>query len=623
MSLVENQKTSPKLSKRKSVPKIDYIYKQALVDLPVMEKRIAIIDKIKCDPSRCAHECMKFDPVNRMGGEGFHIGEDGKATIHEEVTTDAHQICAKKCPFGAIKIVRLPKEASGDPIHQYSQNGFRLYNLPTPMFGKVIGLLGRNGIGKSTAVKILSGLLTPNMGDFTNKNPSIQATIDRFKGTVAQEYFERLKRGELTIAYKPQPIHLIPKQFTGTVIELLKKTSSEEHKIKSICEKLTLTPLLNHTIDTVSGGELQRVAIAATMLKDAQVYIFDEPSSFLDIKQRLIVSAAIRELANENTAVVVIEHDLILLDYMTDLVHICYGEQGAYGVISHVKSSRIGINMYLDGYLRDENIQFRDKKIQFYDHIEKSDREQRDLTSWNELHKTQGTFTLDVKQGSIKKHDVVGILGENGIGKSTFAKLIAGVDTPTQGSVDLQVSLSFKPQTVDTESDEIVRVFLSDALEKYQHLFIKPLGIEPLLDQTLRSLSGGQLQNVMIVKCLSTKADLYLMDEPSAYLDTEQRLLISKVIKDFMLETGRSALIIDHDLLFIDYLSDKLIVFEGEPAKRGVVTGPFTMQEGMNAFLRDMHLTFRRDEQSNRPRANKPGSQMEQKQIAENKLYII
>lgn len=594
-----------------------------------MSKRIAIVDNYKCDPSRCAQECIKYDPINRSGGEGFYLSEEtGKATISQEATSEAHQICAKKCPFDAIKLVKLPQEASGKPIHQYDENGFRLYNLAIPQFGKVVGILGRNGIGKSTAVKILSGLVKPNFGDLSIKEndaeyDAIGKLIEHYKGTIAQAYFEKMRDGEIVVAYKPQSINTIPQMFAGTVGELLGKVSEDKERIDELSQKLSLTNFLDHDIKSVSGGELQRIAIAATMLKKANVYIFDEPSSFLDIKQRLIIARILRELADEDTSVIVIEHDLILLDYMTDFVHIIYGEQAAYGIISKVKTSKNGINIYLNGYIPDENIQFRPNKIEFYGRVERADSDQPTLAQWSEINKSLGTFQLRAKAGKVKKHDVVGILGENGIGKSTFAKLLAGEMKADSGEIDTQVSLSYKPQHIDTNSDELVMSYLGEISSRHDAFLIKPLGIEKLMMQELKSLSGGQIQIVEVAKCLMADVQLFLLDEPSAYLDTEQRLVVSKVIRDLMMETGKTALIIDHDLLFIDYLSDKLLVFEGEPAKAGNVTGPFGLQDGMNEFLQDINLTFRRDEETNRPRANKVDSQIDQKQKNDKTLYII
>ena len=591
-------------------------------------RRIAIVDKQKCDPIRCSKECIKYDPINRSGGEGFHLGKDGKAQIAEELTTEAHQICAKKCPFDAIKIIRLPTEASGNPVHQFGLNGFRLYNLPIPVFGKVVGILGRNGIGKSTAVKILSGLLMPNLGDIAKKpeDCKIQDIIQFFKGTLAQQYFERMRDGKITVALKPQGINLIAQQHKGKVSDLLGKINADNEKVKNVIEKLQLTQVADHSLDTLSGGEIQRVAIAATLLKTANVYIFDEPSSFLDIKQRLNVSKIIRDLANntnggENVAVVVIEHDLIILDYMADLIHLSYGSQAAYGIISQGKSAKNGINIYLDGYLREENIRFRDHAIKFYTHEYRDEQHVYNLTKWESFTKKQGTFTLTANPGSIKRNTVVGVLGENGIGKSTFAKILSGVEKPDSGSVDKNVSLAYKPQHIDTTDEMLVSEYLAHAMEQFKSQLIEPLKIEKLLTQRLCDLSGGQLQCVKVAHCLSQDVELYVMDEPSAYLDTEQRLLISKIIKDWMITFGKSAIIIDHDLLFIDYISDQLLVFDGVPAISGSARGPFSLQDGMNHFLKDIGITFRRDEESSRPRANKTDSQMDQQQKSTNKWY--
>jgi len=139
----------------------------------------------------------------------------------------------------------------------------------------------------------------------------------------------------------------------------------------------------------------------------------------------------------------------------------------------------------------------------------------------------------------------------------------------------------------------------------------------------LNELSGGELQRVAIALCLSKKSDLYLLDEPSAYLDVEQRIRVSKIIADNMEQKGTSALVVEHDLLFIDYLSKKLIVFEGQPAIKGMVKGPFDMQEGMNRFLISLDITIRRDEESLRPRINKTGSQKDREQRSANKLYYV
>jgi ATP-binding cassette subfamily E protein 1 len=366
----------------------------------------------------------------------------------------------------------------------------------------------------------------------------------------------------------------------------------------------------------ISGGELQRVAIAATVLKDANVYFFDEPTSYLDIKQRLKIARFIKELATDETAVMVIEHDLIILDYLTDIVHLVYGKENIYGIISNPKASKNGINTYLEGYMKDEHLRFRESRIVFNAKPPFDSSADTLLTTWPKIEVEKGSFSLVAKEGDIYRHDVVGVLGENGIGKTTFIKELAKIRDETKTG---ELQISYKEQALEMSKRSVAEVLIQAM--QYDVQLMKPLDLKPLLEKNLDELSGGQLQRVLIAACLSNDADLYLLDEPSAYLDVEQRLILSKVIRDMMEEKGKAAIVIDHDLLFIDYISHKIVVFEGDPGIRGHVTGPLAMEEGMNLFLDDLGITFRRDEENERPRANKQGSKMDREQKAEGKLY--
>ncbi len=584
--------------------------------------RIAIVKRQECNPTGCGgYLCAKVCPINRKGEQCIKEALiDRKAEIDEKLCIGCG-ICPNRCPFEAIDIINLPEELKQEPIHRYGQNGFALYSLPTPIFGKVVGVLGVNGIGKSTAIKIIAGVLKPNLGRIGGTDASYQELLEFFKGTEAQKFFEDMRDGKVKAAYKPQSVDFISKQFSGKVRELLKKID-QKGIFDKIVKSLDLEKILDNDIKSISGGELQRVAIAATVMKDANLYIFDEPTSYLDIKQRIIVSKFIKELANEQTAVLVIEHDLIILDYITDLIHIMYGREGGFGVVSLPKTTRIGINIFLDGYLREENVRFRDYEIKFASKppIQKAGKDIQ--CTWEGISKQLGKFSLVTEHGEVHKNDVVGVLGENGTGKTSFVKMLAEEIKPDKGKIEGKVTVSYKPQYLEG-SDELTITALGEGLEKYEAQIMRPLNIKPLLMKKLNELSGGELQRVAIALCLSKKADLYLMDEPSAYLDVEQRIRVSKIIADVMELRGTSALIVDHDLLFIDYLSKKIMVFEGEPAVKGTVTGPFDMQEGMNRFLTGLDITMRRDEESLRPRINKPGSQKDRQQKSENKLYYV
>src|SRR3989344_4551593 len=585
-----------------------------------MRKRIAIIHREKCHPDECGNYlCAKLCPVNRAGADCIYPGEpDKKARIDEMLCTGCG-ICPNRCPFGAIEIINLPTTLDKPPLHRYGENLFELYSLPSPMFGKVTGILGRNGIGKSTALKIMSGIIKPNLGDWKTV-PDFKQIISYFKGSETQKFLERLGKGEISLSYKPQQVDLIPKQFSGTVRQLLAKidTNSLLHKVAL---ELDLVKFLDNEIGTVSGGELQRTAIAAAVLKKANLYLFDEPTSYLDIKQRIKVSRFIEKLAEPETAVMVIEHDLIIFDYMADLVNVMYGVENGFGIVSGLKNAREGVNAFLDGFLKEENVRFRDHAIKYEKAQDVKTGSKTPLISWSKLTKKQGNFNLTAKEGVLYKGEIVGILGENGIGKTSFIKMLAGLIKPDSGELAGNIKVSYKPQYLETDSEMTVGELLHQAVGKYQHQLIQPLDLEKLFTQKLSELSGGHLQRVAIAHCLSQDANLFLLDEPSAYLDIEQRLLISKIIKNIAWERDVTILVVDHDLMFLDYISNKLIVFSGIPAREGHLEGPLRMEEGMNLFLKSLNITMRRDVASHRPRINKPDSVKDREQKAENKYY--
>ncbi|HLD06205.1 MAG TPA: ribosome biogenesis/translation initiation ATPase RLI [Candidatus Nanoarchaeia archaeon] len=579
--------------------------------------RIAVVEEDKCHPDKCGNYlCIRLCPVNRTGTECIVQGADKKAEIFADLCTGCG-ICPNRCPFGAISIINLPDELAETPIHQYGHNGFHLYNLPTPVFGKVVGIIGKNGIGKSTAIKILAGVLAPNLG--TGRIMPLAELLKFFKGSETQLFFERLSRGEITVAYKPQQVDLIPKTAQGKVIDLLERVN-ETGKLQEIAELLDITEILSHDITHISGGELQRVAIAATVLRKANLYIFDEPTSYLDIRQRIKVAQFIKSLAGPETAVLVAEHDLIILDYMTDLVHIAYGKENVYGIISQLKSTRAGINVYLSGYLKEENMRFRSHPIQFFTRPPSIAQKGEQLVEWDGLAKQLDSFALQAGPGTLQKGRIIGVLGENGIGKTTFVKLLAHVLQPDRGSLSRQLTVAYKPQYL-TVNDGLVVDLLAAALQKYDQLIIRPLDLVSLLERPLSELSGGQLQRVAIAYALSQDCQLLLLDEPSAYLDVEQRLAVSKVIREVVEQRNLTCLIVDHDLLFIDYLAEQLLVFSGIPAKQGIAAGPFSMQEGMNVFLERLGITLRRDKETLRPKINKPESRLDQEQQKSGKRY--
>lgn len=585
--------------------------------------RIAAVLNDRCQNKKCNQECAKFCPLNRTGVECVTFGEKGKPIISETLCQGCG-ICVNKCQFDAVKIIGLADELKTDLMHQYGLNSFRLYRLPVPKKGLVTGILGPNGIGKTTAIKILCGIEIPNLGRYENP-PSKEEVLASFAGTELHDYLENLYAGKIKTAMKPQYVDKLPQASKGVVRDLLSRVQ-ERMTIDQAAEMFELTEVLDRELDKLSGGELQRVAMAATMMKDADVYFFDEPTSYLDIYQRVKMARLIKDLSVEKQ-VMVIEHDLAILDFLADNVNVVYGSEGAYGVFTFARQVRTAINVYLDGYLPEENIRFRDRPIEFEASPPRGDWQTADLISFKSLKKDFGEFELDITGGSVKIGESVGIVGPNATGKTTLVKMLAGIIKPDEGEIDNKVKVSYKPQYISADFDGTVRDLLfAKAYDTVNTSFfngevIEPLGIKYLMDKSVSKLSGGELQRVAITLCLATEADIYLFDEPSAYLDSNQRMNAAKTIRRMMEKSGRSAMVVDHDIYFLDMVSDSMMVFGGEPGHHGIGEGPFDMRDGMNKFLSAVDITFRRDADTHRPRINKPESRLDREQKSKGEYY--
>jgi len=568
-----------------------------------------VIDKEKCKPEKCSHECMAVCPRNRAGDKCVWI--EDKSRIDESICIGCG-LCVKKCPFGAIAVVNTPEQLNERPIHRFGANGFVLFRLPFPIRGEVVGLLGPNGVGKTTALDILAGEFAPNMGGAAAADK--KELIRMFRGTELQDYLERLEKKQIKAVVKPQQVDII-KDVKGTVRELLKKYD-ERGKADEIAKKLGIDSCLDRTLDKLSGGELQRVAIAIAASRKADVYYFDEPSSYLDVFQRLNAAKLIRELAKE-ADVIVVEHDLATLDFLADRVHVFYGVPGVYGIVSKPYSTRVGINAFLDGMIKEDNVRIRPEALDFSVSRLATSAKSEIMLDWTELTKKFEGFKMKVGAGALRRCEIIGIFGSNALGKTTFARMLAGELKADKGTISSEKKISYKPQYIHSTYEGTVAELLSTVCNPHSEEFrtevLKPLQVERLMDNTVSHLSGGELQRVSIALCLGKKADIYLLDEPSAYLDSEQRLHAAKAIRKFCEIRGCSAMIIDHDLLFLSYISDTSLVFTGKPSVSGTAE-PMPLQEGMNRFLKEVDITFRQDPQTHRPRANKPGSQKDEEQ---------
>ena len=604
--------------------------------------RVAVIDFSKCDSQKCGFACVKICPVKRMGGGAIAIPKEEKIALGQATPSQAAQahhakknkvfpvidekqcvgcsLCAKKCPFGAIKIVNLPS-ALGAPFFQYGQNSFRLFGFLLPQKKSVTGVIGVNGIGKTTLLRLLDGSLAPNFGVFHYE--LTQKELRSFLPPAATQFFTT-PAGERGVVAKRQYVDEIAAQQPDDSIEYFVRSGDERDAYAQAVKQFELQNCLHRKLSEASGGELQRAAIAAAFVSDAQTYFFDEPASFLDVKQRLLAAKGIRSLAQAGKSVVVVEHDLAVLDYLSDNVCVLYGEKGAFGVVSQPKSTRVGINEFLDGFLREENVRFREHAIHFHARAPADGKARKEsVFAYPALHKRYPEFELRAANGEVFA-ETVGVLGPNAIGKTTFVKLLAGVEKSDNGAAVSKKRVAYKPQYLKSDFAGTVRELFAKTMASPPDGFAeikRKLEIEDLLDKKVKELSGGELQRLSIALSLAQECDLRLIDEPSAFLDVEQRLEAAELIKRASDAASTPCFVVDHDLLFIDAVSDKILLFSGVAGKRGEAGAPQAQREGMHDFLREMGVTFRRDPQTGRPRANKDGSVADREQKESGNYY--
>jgi len=584
------------------------------------QKRIAVVDLDLCRPKKCGLACRVACPIVRGGEEciAWVTDKEGKQklVVDEELCIGCG-ICTKRCPFGALNVVKLPAELQESPVHRFGQNEFALYRLPFPSTKEIVGIVGPNGVGKTTALRVLSGEIKPNFGNFNGKADA--ASSDMFRGTELQAYMEKLADNKLKTSIKPQRVDEIPVIFKGNTGKLL--DSADERKIAGeMAKEFGIDGILDHEVSKLSGGELQRVAIVAALARDADIYYLDEPTSFLDVFQRLRIAKLIRKYC-EGRSVMIVDHDLATLDFLADRVHIFYGVPGVYGIVSKPYGVRVGINAFLDGYVKEDNVRFRDDAISFLnDRTVGRQVSQKVVVAFADVRKKfagKTGFALDVKDGALHEKEVLAVLGANALGKTTFAKILAGELKADAGEISGEMRISYKPQYITSDFagsvDELLRKSAS-MTDTFKAEIARPLGLERLFEKQISELSGGELQRVAIAMCLAKDADLYLLDEPSAFLDVEQRLATAKLINRIAEVSEKSALVIDHDLLFLSQVGHRGMVFEGQPGVHGHVEKVDELKAALNRFLAEVGVTFRKDPQTGRPRANKFGSQLDREQ---------
>ena len=617
-------------------------------------KKVYLVDYDSCNLRFCGRQCIKKCPITLSNARlkpnqkkqeiPIWVKNSTKEVKINSETCLKCGVCANVCPTNAIYVRSILEEPIElVPTHKYprveEKDGFRLYNLPTLISGKVSGLCGPNGIGKTTVLNIISGKLKPNFGNSDLKPAQIKwkDVIKNIRESEMRNHFLSLSRNGRKIAYKEQVLRVLFEKYHGKkVIDILNAENEVSSLFfKKIQQYLDLDAFTNRILEHCSGGELQRFAIASVLIKEADIYIIDEPCTFLDVQKRIKLAQLLRERvqgfgSEKKCPILVVEHDLAILDYLSDVVQLFYGVPHQFGIISTPLTTKKGINAYLTGFLKAENIEFREKEYGFKRSTGgRTWSNAKIFASYGNISKTFESFHLSVNPGTIYASEILGVVGENGCGKSTFAKILAGELQPDSGSEfeGIQARVSYKPQYITQESSQTVREFIIERAQTYNfsedilRVLYRPLGVDKLFDLEISKLSGGELQRVFICSCLAKKADLYILDEPSAYLDVEERIQIGQIIRTSTKKNNAVAICIEHDIQIADTLIDRLLLFTGKPGVYGETIGPLNKREGMNLFLKEIDVTFRRDNKTGRARLNKKGSQLDRTQRASGQLW--
>ncbi|KAJ1600177.1 hypothetical protein NDA14_003103 [Ustilago hordei] len=391
------------------------------------ETRIAIVNSDKCKPKKCRQECKKSCPVVRMGRLCIEVTPTSKIAFISESLCIGCGICPKKCPFDAINIIKLPTNLENETTHRYSANSFKLHRLPTPRAGQVLGLVGTNGIGKSTALKILAGKQKPNLGRYDDP-PDWQEILKYFRGSELQNFFTKVLEDNIKALIKPQYVDHIPRAIKGkaSVTQLLDGKLEKDNK-QMVIDMLDLKEVLERDVQQLSASQCR-------------------PNDSLPS-------------LDSNTYVIAVEHDLSVLDYLSDFICCLYGVPSVYGVVTVPSPVRDGINIFLDGYIPAENMRFREESLSFKI-SETAEDEVLDRTPkyvCPPMTKTLGNFSLNIEGGEFSDSEIIVFLGENGTGKTTFVKMLGKLEPDPGAKKPPQLNVSMKPQTIAPKFQDPLR----------------------------------------------------------------------------------------------------------------------------------------------------------------------
>ncbi len=495
--------------------------------------------------------------------------------------------------------------------------------------GQKTALIARNGYGKSTLMNILTGRTLQDSGKVTF-------------------------RGDVRMAYLPQQPELLPHQSVRSFVYSAQRPEHEdewtfEQRIEEILSRLRLDDKLDQPMQQLSGGEQKKVALSRILIDDTNLLLLDEPTNHLDIQ---MIEWLEDFLSRQKLAILMVTHDRYFLDHVCqDIYEIdnsqLYHYRGNYDYYLRKKAERqynerVEVEKAKSLYRTELDWmrrmpQARGTKAQaridaFYELEEKAhtrfDETRPQLTvkteriggkileMYNVTKSYDGVKMVDDFSYVFKKGEKIGIVGPNGIGKSTFLNLLTEQLRPDSGRVIVGQTIQFgfytqggmtaRPdiRVIDIVKEVAERIELDNGKEMSAHQFLSYFGFEDMTQYNyFGNLSGGEKRRLYLLKVLMANPNFLILDEPTNDLDIYTLEILEQFLKDYK----GCLVIVSHDRSFMDHIVDHIFVFEGDGKIRDYHSNYTQYLAEKNAQKRSETLQRREEKPKyERTRSDKP-----------------